>query len=133
MEIREALDIVEALARGVDPATGEVFGESSPYCQETISEALRLCAERIRHPPRKTIRERRTENLERGRPGNAGLPWSDTMREQLAAAFHEGATLGDLARRFQRSRGAVLSELKRQGLVKDYWHRQPEHADPAAS
>lgn len=133
MDIQEALKTVEALAEGIDPTTGEALHERSPCRDARVVEALRYCAARLRHPTPTSLAARQAENLRYGRPRNAGLPWNDAARGQLAAAFRSGATLGELARMLQRSRGAVLSELKRQGLVADYWHSRPDHADPAPS
>ncbi len=48
MELEEAKDVVEALANGVDPVTGEVFAEDSPCNDPRIIRALSDHSERSR-------------------------------------------------------------------------------------
>lgn len=40
MTRQEALKILERLADGVDPVTGEVYGRNSPYQHATVVRAL---------------------------------------------------------------------------------------------
>jgi hypothetical protein len=64
-----------------------------------------------------SIDERRRENLDRGMPGNAGLPWTDEARELVATQFKEGKTIEELAEILERTRGAIRAELIKQGLL----------------
>lgn len=119
MELRKAATIVETLAQGVHPTTGEVFAPDSLYNDPQIIRALFTIHEFFRHAkkPRMTVAEKRRENLEFGRPQNAGLPWSEDDRAAVASGFEEGKTLGELAAAIERSSGAIQAELVRQGLV----------------
>lgn len=119
MEIREANDIVSALANGVDPVTGEVLADESPYNDPNVIRALFtvLKSSKGLMPLKKTLKQRQQENVAVGRPRNAGLPWTDELKEDLAERFESGASPGELARHFERTTGAILSELAKQGLI----------------
>ena len=122
MDVKSAKQIVELLARGIDPVTGELFPDDSPYNHPQIIRALFIAAENIitdtsNNKGRKTIEEKQQENIQRGRPKNAGLPWTNELKNEVADRFKSGATIKDLASHFERTEGAILSELVRQGLV----------------
>ena len=119
MEIRKAQRIVEILAQGTDPNTGEAFAEDSPYNDPQVIRALFTVHEfvrRARKPPMSAA-ERRQENVDLGRPRNYGLPWSDDARAEVATAFQDGKPIAELAATFERTRGAIQAELIRQGLI----------------
>lgn len=119
MEIRKAQRIVEILAQGVDPTTGEAFASDSAYNEPQIIRALFTVHEfvrRARKPPM-SVDERRRENADLGRPKNYGLPWTDEARAQVATAFENGKPISELAATLERTQGAIQAELIRQGLV----------------
>jgi len=119
MELSESRNIVKDLAQGVHPTTGEVLPPESPYNDPTVIRALFsiLDVAASSKKPRKSVEEKRRENLELGRPGNAGLPWTEEDRATAAAQFAVGKTIDELAGNLERSRGAIHAELVRQGLV----------------
>ena len=119
MEIRKAQRIVEILAQGVDPTTGESFAADSPYNEPQTIRALFTVHEfvrRARKPPM-SLDERRRENVDLGRPKNYGLPWTEDSRAQVATAFQEGQPIAELAAALERTHGAIQAELIRQGLI----------------
>lgn len=119
MEIRKAQRIVEILAQGVDPATGESFVADSPYNEPQIIRALFTVHDfvrRARKPPM-SLDERRKENVDLGRPKNYGLPWTDDARAEVATAFEGGKPIAEMATAFERTHGAIQAELVRQGLI----------------
>ena len=79
MELNESRNIVKTLAQGVHPTTGEVFSPDSPYNDPLVIRALFTVHDFVRQAkkPKMTAGEKRRANLEFGRPGNAGLPWSE--------------------------------------------------------
>lgn len=118
MELSEARTIVKTLAEGVDPVTGEVFAPDSPYNHPQVIRALFTVHSYALGPRSKmSPEERRRQNLELGRPTNAGLPWSDGDRSRVAAGFRGGETIEALATALERSRAAIQAEMIRQGLV----------------
>ncbi len=122
MELDQAVRIVEAVANGVNPETGEVFSSDSPYNSPVVIRALFTCSQHLQQrnvKSTKTIEERQAENKRKHLPLNAGLPWTDEMKARLAAAFKSGASPADLAATFERTKYAVALELKKQGLLSE--------------
>ncbi|MGI9294883.1 MAG: hypothetical protein ACR2PS_12935 [Pseudomonadales bacterium] len=122
MEINRSIEILETLANGVDPATGEVFPSASPYNNPDIIRSLFACVQHIKYPPKKvkkSLADRQADNLSNGLPKNAGLPWSDDLKSELANDFKSGESPSDLANKYERTKGAIVSELKKQGLITD--------------
>jgi len=116
MELSESRNIIKTLAQGVHPITGEVFAPESPYNDPRVIRALFSILD-FAKKPRKSVEERRRENLELGRPLNAGLPWTESDRTRVAEDFRGGKNIEELANALERSRGAIHAELVRQGLV----------------
>lgn len=118
MELNEARELVSALANGTDPGTGEILPAESPYNDPRVIRALFTVLDSSKgRAARKSPEEKMEENLAAGRPRHAGLPWTDDLRGELAEMFKGGTALRELARHFERTNGAILSELARQGLV----------------
>ncbi len=119
MELNESRDIVKNLAQGIHPTTGEVFHPESPYNDPKVIRALYSILDFVKQAkkPTKNPEEKRRENLERGRPRNAGLPWTEEDRAKTASQFAAGKTIEELAAALERSRGAIRAELIRRGLV----------------
>ncbi len=119
------LRIIEALANGINPLTGEVLPEESPYNSPEIIRALFATLDFIKHPPKKqpkvkkTLEQKQTENLENGLPKNAGLPWTEEQKNDVAGQFKSGKLVSVLASEFGRTNGSINSELKKQGLIEE--------------
>jgi len=116
MEKEQALRILNALANGVHPATGEKFAADSPYQHpdtvRALFEALRAvegggAATSSTAPVQKPA-------LPQSGPGSR---WSPEEDERLAAAFDAGRTVDELARSHQRSRAAIEARLVRLGKM----------------
>ena len=92
MELRTATSIVKTLAQGIHPTTGEAFDPESLYNDPRIIRALFTIHEFVRKAkkPKLTAEERRRENIEFGRPQNAGLPWTNEDRAAVASGFKNG-------------------------------------------
>lgn len=121
MDLFTALNNVEALANGVNPNTGEVFQADSPYNQPEVIRALYtvLTAAKQRNKIKKTKEQKQQENLARGLPKNAGLPWHDKARAELVEQYKAGGQLHQLAELHERTQGSIIAELKKQGLIQD--------------
>jgi len=119
MELNESRNIVKTLAQGVHPTTGEVFPPESPYNDPEVIRALFSVLEVVKHvrQPRKSLDERRRENVEVGRPMNSGLPWTEEDRAAVKTGFQEGMTIEKLAATLGRSSGSIVAEVIRQDLV----------------
>lgn len=115
MEKQQALRILNALANGVHPATGEVFAADSAYQDpdtvRALVEAVRaLEASRLAGT---TSPERRTGEA----PANTFVRWSAEEEERLAAAFDAGRTSAELAKLHNRSRAAIEARLLKLGKI----------------
>jgi len=119
MELTKAIETLEVLADGIDPLTGEVLQAEAPYNDPIVIRSLFTVLESIKatKPRRKTPEERQQDNIENGRPKNAGLPWTAELRADMAAKFQKGKSVEKLAAGFERTTGAITSELVKQGLV----------------
>lgn len=121
MEIEEAKKIVISLANGINPITGELFSNDSPYNNPTIIRSLFIVANNVRFPKKngeQTVEEIQAQNLLKGIPKNAGLSWTEDLRQEFAELFEQGKSINELAKYFERTSGAIKSELKHQGLIK---------------
>jgi hypothetical protein len=120
MELTRSIEIVHALSQGIDPLTGEALPPTSPYEKPEVIRALHTLLVHVRSPargPKLTPEQKQAANLEKGLPRNAGLAWTDESRTQLAESFGEDTGVDALAARFERTRGSIVAELHRQGLV----------------
>jgi len=106
MELQSAREIIDTLAQGVHPVTGEVMPEDSPYNAPPVIRALFAVSQALGQ--RKPRREP---------PPNAGKPWSAQEDSQLQAAFSADADIGRLAREMGRTRFAVESRLVKLGRL----------------
>jgi hypothetical protein len=119
MELNKAKETIEILADGINPATGEVLPGESPYNDPVVIRALFTILESLKtiKPSGRTAEQRQNDNIENGKPRNAGLPWTTELRAEAAAKFKKGSSVNELAERFERTPGAITSELVKQGLI----------------
>ena len=110
MNASEALDIVRALASGVDPVTGDAFPEESAYQRPQVVRAL---YEAVAALERSARFNRRKEGL----PGKASQPWTEEEDRRLLAAFDAGRALGEVAAEHQRTQGAIRARLVKYGRL----------------
>lgn len=121
MDLSTALTNVEALANGVDPCSGEMFEANSVYNQPEVIRSLFTLLTQVKQSSKvkKTKEQKQQENVSKGLPKNAGMPWADEERSELAEQFKAGAQLHQLAELHERTQGSIIAELKKQGLIQD--------------
>jgi hypothetical protein len=112
MDLASARRIVEALADGVDPRTGEVLNPGSPLESADVVRALHVALAAI---------DNQVRNRERvsALASNAGKPWDDEDDRELAELFDSGRPVADIATVFQRTHGSIASRLVRLGKARD--------------
>jgi len=111
MELDNALEIVTLLADGIDPSTGEVFPDDSPYQHPQTVRALYTL-----------IRAVEGQSSEaKSRPKKAGTPWLSEEDQQLTEAFKKSTSVTQLARSHERTERAIEARLVRLGLVEERW------------
>jgi hypothetical protein len=108
MERQQALKILNALANGVHPLTGEVFAADSPYQHpdtvRALFEAVRALGTDAGEP-----REQK--------PTSTFVRWTPDEEERLAAGFDAGKTTAELAKLHDRSRAAIEARLLKLGKI----------------
>ena len=114
MEKEHALKILNALANGVHPATGEVFAADSAYQHPDTVRAL-FEAVRALEGGRSAAgsNERKTGDM----PANTFVRWTPDEEERLAAGFDAGRSSAELARLHNRSRAAIEARLLKLGKI----------------
>jgi len=110
MDTAESLEIIRALANGVDPHTGEEFSADSPYQHPQTVRALFVAIQELE-------RVKKTSGRKRELPDNAGKPWEDGEDHQLVSAFDSGKTIKQLSEEHKRTKGSIRSRLIKHGKV----------------
>ena len=115
MEIQAARQIIDTLAQGVHPVTGEVMPDDSPYNAPPVIRAL-VAASRALEGKRPAPAQR-TERVARVQPSNQGKPWSPEDDARLEAAYAAGADLKLVAQELGRSHFGIESRLVKLGKL----------------
>lgn len=112
MDLVAAKRIIETLAAGVDPRTGEVLDPGSPIESADVIRALHVALAAI---DRRARRQERDASL----PTNAGKPWNAEDDQALGGLFDSGRPVVEIARTFERTQGSIASRLVRLGKIPD--------------
>jgi hypothetical protein len=117
MNREQTMRILNALANGIHPATGEKFGADSPYQHpdtvRALFEAMRVVEGGAAPAAAAPAAERKPAMPESG----SGSRWTPEEEQRLAAAFDAGRTVDELARAHNRSRAAIEARLVRLGKM----------------
>lgn len=109
MELQAARHIIDTLARGVHPVTGELMPEDSPYCAPPVIRALAAVSQALDGAsdakPRREL------------PPNAGKPWLQHEDDKLEAAFAAGLQVKQIAEELGRTSWAVEARLVKLGKL----------------
>lgn len=108
MELQEARTIINALAQGIHPVTGEVMPADSPYNEPPVIRALFEVARAL---------DGQAPAAKRTLPPNAGKPWAPEEDARLDAAFASGADLKPLAHELGRTPFALEARLVKMGKL----------------
>ena len=109
MELQLAREIINVLAQGIHPVTGEAMPADSPYNEPPVIRALFTVA--------RALEDCDAAKVRREAPPNAGKSWSEDEDGRLAAAFDAGQQLGQMALELGRSRVAVEARLVKLGKI----------------
>ena len=109
MELQIAREIINVLAQGIHPVTGEVLPPESPYNEPPVIRALFEVS--------RALEGRDAARPLRDAPPNAGKNWSAEEDARLAAAFDAGGELKQMAADLGRSRLAVEARLVKLGKI----------------
>ena len=110
MELQIAREILNVLAQGIHPVSGEVMPADSPYNEPPVIRALITVSQALEHceAPAKPRREM---------PANAGKTWTGEEDDRLLAAFDGGQEIKQIALDLGRSRVAVEARLVKLGKI----------------
>ena len=114
MEKAAALKVIQQLANGTDPHTGEVFRPDSPNQHPDTVRALVVALRALECAP--APGKQQTAEKENA-PQNRGKPWSPDEDQALACAFDEGKQIPELAAQHLRSRFAIEARLAKLGKI----------------
>ncbi|MCA8480109.1 MULTISPECIES: hypothetical protein [Burkholderia cepacia complex] len=108
-----ALEIIESLAKGIDPRTGEILSEHGPFNDPTVIRALFEALDALR-----TAASTCEENVGvKPKAPNAGRAWPPEEDARLLTDFDAGVTPQELARKHGRTTGAIRSRLVKHGRI----------------
>ena len=110
MDIMRAKELLELLADGVNPMTGEILPEEDCCNHAEIVRALHTAVTQL---------EKLSAKVSRPQPENAGKPWTKEEDEQLVKEYQNGILSSEIAKLHNRSKGAIAARLVRIGLITD--------------
>ena len=112
MELQAARQIIDTLARGIHPVTGEVMAEDSPYNAPPVIRALFAVSQALDGgspgPGAKPRREL---------PPNAGKAWLPQEDGKLESAFAAGIDSKQIAQELGRTTWAIEARLVKLGKL----------------
>lgn len=110
MDEVSALKIIDTLANGVNPGTGEVLGPDNPCQHPDVLRALWLASRALQEQRLKALRQSAL-------PANVGKPWSEDENNALVAEFHAGRAMTEIATLHQRTPAGIQARLEKLGLL----------------
>lgn len=113
MELQSARQIIDTLAQGIHPVTGEAMPEDSPYNAPPVIRALFAVSQALDEAPATAAKPQQRK----APPVNAGKAWSSEDDGQLVAAFDRGDDLKLIAETLGRTRFGVEQRLIKLGKV----------------
>jgi hypothetical protein len=113
MDKDQTLKILNALANGVHPATGELYAPDSAYQDADTVRALFEAVRAVEAMSPTSPGERSRGEV----PANTYVRWTRDEEERLAAGFDAGKTSAELAKLHNRSRAAIEARLLRLGKI----------------
>src|SRR3954470_12790438 len=117
MELQIARHIIDTLAQGIHPVTGEAMPEDSPYNAPPVIRALHAVSRALEGASAAPAEAPRTR---RPPPPNAGKAWTEQEDAALETAFDAGIALKQVAQELGRTPFAVEQRLIRLGKIEGH-------------
>jgi hypothetical protein len=117
MELQVARQIIDTLAQGIHPVTGEAMPDDSPYNAPPVIRALHAVSRALdgtASPPAGAAEAPRSRRV---LPPNAGKPWTGQEDSALEIAFDAGIPLKQMAQELGRTPYAVEQRLVKLGKL----------------
>jgi len=130
METAKTVEILKALAEGIDPGTGEQFPAGSTYQQPDTVRALFSAIRMLENAPAPISVKQNPAKPDaaanaKPAPENAGRPWSEEEDARLGKTFDSGKSIEELAAIHKRSKWAIEARLARLGKIPEPPSRFP--------
>lgn len=116
MELQIARQIIDTLAQGIHPVTGEAMPEDSPYNAPPVIRALHAVSRALEGEGMGAV-EARAPRARKALPPNAGKAWSAQEDAALETAFDAGIDLKQVAQELGRTAFAVEQRLVKIGKI----------------
>ena len=118
MELQIARQIIDVLAQGIHPVTGEAMPDDSPYNAPPVIRALHTVSRALEGAgPAPAAPSAEGQKPRRAQPPNAGKPWTDQEDAALETAFDAGIPVKQVAQELGRTAFAVEQRLVKLGMV----------------
>ncbi len=111
METKRAIEIIQRLADGVSPYTGEIMENDSVFQNPETVRALYTAMELMKH------QESRKER-QRSAPGNTGNAWTTEEDARLVDEYDRGMDITTIAKTHERTSWAIQSRLLKLGKIR---------------
>jgi hypothetical protein len=118
MELLIARRIIDVLAQGIHPITGEAMPEDSPYNAPPVIRALHVVSRALEHADAAPApAAAQASHPRREPPPNAGKAWTAQEDAALQIAFDAGVPLKVAAQELGRTAFAVEQRLIKLGKI----------------
>jgi molybdopterin-guanine dinucleotide biosynthesis protein A len=108
MDKQHALKILNSLANGVHPVTGEIFAADSPYQHPDVVRALFQAVRSI---------DGTAATAEQKKASSTFVRWTQEEEERLITGFDAGKSTAELAQLHDRSGAAIEARLLKLGKI----------------
>ena len=115
MELQIARQIIDTLAQGIHPVTGEAMPDDSPYNAPPVIRALQVVSRALEGMA--SLPEEAPRGTRRPAPPNAGKAWTAQEDAALETAFDAGIPVKQVAQELGRTAFAVEQRLVKIGKV----------------
>ena len=117
MELQIARQIIDTLAQGIHPITGEAMPDDSPYNAPPVIRALHTVSRALESASASPAAADAAPRARRNAPPNAGKAWSPQEDAALETAFDAGIPLKQVAQELGRTAYAVEQRLIKLGKI----------------
>jgi hypothetical protein len=117
MELQIARQIIDVLAQGIHPITGEAMPDDSPYNAPPVIRALHTVSRALADVGSAAAAAAEPQRPRREPPPNAGKAWTGQEDAALETAFDAGIPLKQVAQELGRTAFAVEQRLVKLGRI----------------
>ena len=124
MQTDDTIKIIRALAKGIDPQTGEELDANCPCRHPETASALNTCVHQLEFNENAALRRRLKQN---NRPENAGKSWTNEEDARLRSAYIADKPIRQIAKDHKRTPTSIIGRLGLYGLLTNQYHETKTH------